>query len=148
MKTLFFIFWSSPPNLRAKSIPKKDNTGFGAKYLPDRCRIPNSSGFGCVSIPPPKFLCPLPQTHYSGSMPGTILFYSQCTIYTVVCDQIAKISSSFVLLNIIFILRKYAKNRLFDLQVFNNLSNSNYCIFVKEILLKIGYIEIGFISSN
>ena len=104
MKT--FFFWSSPPNLRAKSTPKKDNTGFGAKYSPDRCRIPNLYGLGCVSAPPPKFLCPLPQTRYSGSVPRTALFYSQCTIYTVVCDQIANKSFSFVVLNA-SILRKY-----------------------------------------
>ena len=106
MKTFFLFFRSSTPNLRAKSIPKKDNTGFGAKYSPDRCRIPNSSGLGCVSVPPPSFCAPLPQTHYSGSVPGTVLFYSQHTIYTVVCDQIANKSSSFVVLNA-SILRKY-----------------------------------------
>ena len=102
MKT-FFIFLSSLPNLRAKSMPKKDNTGFGAKYSPDRCRIPNSSGLGCVSVPPPKFLCPPP--------PNTLLrlrarYYSLCTIYTVVCDQIANKSSSFAVLNA-SILTKY-----------------------------------------
>ena len=100
-----FFFWSSPSNLRANSTLKKDNIGFGAKYSPDRCSIPNSSGLGCVSVTPPEFLCP-PQTHYSGSVPGTVLFYSQRTIYTVVCDQIASKSSSFVLLNA-SILRKY-----------------------------------------
>ena len=39
------------------------------------------------------------------------------------------------------------ENRLSDLQVFSNLSNGNYRIFVKEMLLEIGFIEIGFISS-
>ena len=41
-----------------------------------------------------------------------------------------------------------AENRLCDLQAFSNFKNFNYCIFVKEILLEIGFIEIGFISSN
>ena len=41
-----------------------------------------------------------------------------------------------------------AENRLCDLQVFGNLSNGNYRIFAKEIRLEIGFIEIGFISSN
>ena len=41
-----------------------------------------------------------------------------------------------------------AENRLCDLQVFSNLSNCNYRILVKEILLEIGFIEIVFISSN
>ena len=41
-----------------------------------------------------------------------------------------------------------AENRLCDLQVFSNLSNCNYRIFVNEMLLEIGFIEIGFISSN
>ena len=41
-----------------RSIPKKDNLGFGAKYSPDRCRIPNSSGFGCVNVPRPSFCAP------------------------------------------------------------------------------------------
>ena len=68
MKTFFLFVWSSPPNLRAKSIPKKDNTGFGAKYSPDRCRIPNSSGLGCVSVPSPKFLCPPPPNTISSSV--------------------------------------------------------------------------------
>ena len=40
------------------------------------------------------------------------------------------------------------ENRLCDLQVFSNLSNCNYRIFVKEMLLEISFIEIGFISSN
>ena len=40
------------------------------------------------------------------------------------------------------------KNRLCDLQVFSNLSNCNYRIFVKEMMLEIGFIEIGFMSSN
>ena len=58
--------------------------------------------------PRPSFCAPLPQTHYSGSVPGrpTVLFYSQCTIYTLVCDQIANKSSSFVVLNASS-LRKY-----------------------------------------
>ena len=146
MKTFFLFFWSSPPNLRAKSMQKKDNIGFGAKYSPDRCRIPNSSGLGCATCPLLSFCAP-PQTHYSGSVPGTILFYSQCTINTVVCDQTANKSASFVLLNA-SILRKYRGKRLCDLQVFSNLSNYNYCIFVNEILLEIGFIEIGFIGSN
>ena len=63
------------------------------------------SGLGCVSVPP-KFWCPLPQALYSDSVPGTVLFYLQCTIYTVVCDQIGNKSSSFVVLNV-SILRKY-----------------------------------------
>ena len=33
------------------------------------------------------------------------------------------------------------ENRLCDLQVFSNLSNCNYCIFVQEILLEIGFIK-------
>ena len=41
-----------------------------------------------------------------------------------------------------------AENRLCDLQVFSDLSNCNYRIFVKEMLLEIGFIEIGFIGSN
>ena len=41
-----------------------------------------------------------------------------------------------------------AENRLCDLQVFSNLSNYNYRIFVNEMLLEIGFIEICFISSN
>ena len=36
--------------------------------------------------------------------------------------------------------RKYAKNRLSDQQVYSNLSNCNYRIFVKKILLEIGFI--------
>ena len=40
------------------------------------------------------------------------------------------------------------ENRLCDLQVFSNLSNCNYRIFVKEILLEIGFIEIGFFSLD
>ena len=123
MKIFFVFFWSSSPNLRAKSIPKKNNKGFGAKYSPDRCRIPNLSGLGCLSVPPPKFLCP-PQTNYSGSVPGTILFYSQCTIYTVVCDHIANKLSSFVLLHAT-ILRKYRGKPFCNLQVFCNLSNQS-----------------------
>ena len=55
-KTVFYFFWSSPPNLRAKSIPKEDNIGFEAKYSPDCCLISNASGFGCASVPQ-KFLC-------------------------------------------------------------------------------------------
>ena len=106
MKTFFSFFQSSPPSLRAKSIPKKDNIGFGAKYSPDLCRIPNSSDLGCVSVPPPSFCAPILQAHYSGSVPGTVLFYSQCTIYTVFCDQIANKSPSCVVLNA-SILRKY-----------------------------------------
>ena len=39
------------------------------------------------------------------------------------------------------------KNHLCDLQVCNNLSNCNYRILVKEILLEIDFIEISFISS-
>ena len=74
--------------------------------------------------------------------PVSILFYLQWANDTVVCDQIANKSSSFVLLNA-SILRKYR-----GLQVFSNLSNCNYHIFVKEILLEIGFIEIGFISLN
>ena len=34
-KDLFLFFWSSPPNLMAKFIPKEDNIRFGAKYSPD-----------------------------------------------------------------------------------------------------------------
>ena len=59
MKTFFYFFWSSPPNLRAKSIPKEYNIGLGAKYSPDCCSIPNSSGLGCVNVPP-KVFAPLP----------------------------------------------------------------------------------------
>ena len=36
-----------------------------------------------------------------------------------------------------------AENRFCDSQVFSNLSNCTYHIFVKEILLKIGFIEIA-----
>ena len=134
-----FIFWYSPPNLRKKSIPKAENIGFGAKYSPDCCRIPNAFGFGCVSAP--QNFC-TPETHYSGARPVTILFYLQCTNYTVVCDQIANKSSLFVLLNA-SILKKYR-----GLQVFSYLSKCNYRVFVYEILLEIGFIEIGFISSD
>ena len=91
-KDLFYFFWSSPPNLRAKSIPKEDNIVFGAKYSPDCCRIANASGLGCVSVPPKVFVPP--ETHFSGSGPVIILFYLQCTNYTVVLDQIANKSSS------------------------------------------------------
>ena len=38
-----------------------------------------------------------------------------------------------------------AENRLCDSQVFSNLLNYTYRIFVKEVLLEIGFIEIGFI---
>ena len=99
-----------------------------------------ASGLGCVSVPPKVFVPP--ETHYSGAGPVTTLFYLQCTNYTVVCDQIANKSSLFVLL-IASILRKYR-----GLQVFSNLSNCNYRIFVKKLLLEIGLIEIGFISLN
>ena len=132
---LFFLFWFSPSNLRVKSIPKEDNVGFGANYSPECCRIPNASGFGCVSVPLKVFVPP--ETHYSGAGLVTILFYLQCMNYTVVCNQMAYKSSWFVLQNA-SILSKYC-----DLRVFSNLSNCNYRIFVKEILL-----EIGFISSN
>ena len=37
--------------------------------------------------------------------------------------------------------RNIAKNGLCDLQVYNNLTNCSYRIFVKEILLEIGFIE-------
>ena len=57
MKT-FFFFWSSPPNLRAKSIPKEDNKRFGAKYSPDCRGIPKAHGLGCVNVPPKVFLPP------------------------------------------------------------------------------------------
>ena len=63
MKIFFYFFSLHLQNLRAKSIPKKVNTGFGAKYSTDRCHIPNSSGFGCVSVPPPKFFPPPPNTY-------------------------------------------------------------------------------------
>ena len=126
--------------MRAKSIPKEHSIGFGAKYLPDCCRIPNSSGLGCVSVPPKVFVPP--ETLYSGAGPATTLLYLQCTNCTVVCEQIANKSSSFVLLNA-GILRKYR-----GLQVLSNLSNCNYRIFVKEILLEIGFVQIDFISSN
>ena len=98
MKT-FFIFLVFTSKFQGKIHTKERYHRIRSKYSPNCCRIPNSSGLGCVSFPPPKFLCPLPQTHYSGSVPDTVLFYSQCTIYTVVCDQIANKSSSFVLLN-------------------------------------------------
>ena len=39
-----------------------------------------------------------------------------------------------------------AENHLCHLQIFRNLSNCNYRIFVKEILLNISFIEIGYIS--
>ena len=90
---------------------------------------------------PPQLFVP-PETHNSGAGPVIILLYLQCTNYTVVWDQIANKSSLFVLLNA-SILRKYR-----GLQVFSNLSNCNYRIFVRDILLEIGFIEIGFISSN
>ena len=41
-----------------------------------------------------------------------------------------------------------AENRLCNLQVFGNLSNCNYRIFDENMLLEIGFIEIGFIRSN
>ena len=44
--------------------------------------------------------------------------------------------------------RNIAENPLCYPQVYSNLSNRNNHIFVEEILLKIGFIEIGFISSN
>ena len=100
MTTFFLFFWSSPPNMRANFVQKKNNIGFGAKCSPDRCLIPNSTGRRCVSVSSPKFLCPSPQTHHSGSVPDTILFYSQGMIYTVVCNQTANKSSSFVFLNV------------------------------------------------
>ena len=34
-----------------------------------------------------------------------------------------------------------AKSRLCDLQVYSHLSNCNDCVFVKEIMLEIGFIE-------
>ena len=40
------------------------------------------------------------------------------------------------------------ENHLCDLQVFSDLSDYIYRIIVKEMLLEIGFIEIGFISSN
>ena len=58
-----------------------------------------------------------------------------CTNYTVVCDQIA--NKPFVLLNA-SIFGEYRVNHLCDLQVYSNLSNCNYRIFVEEILLEIG----------
>ena len=104
-ENLFFIFLSSPPNLRAKSIPKKDNIGFGEKCSSDCSDISKAFGLGCVSVLP-KIFCPPPETHYSGSGPVTVLFYLQCTNCTVVCDQRAIKSSLFVLLHA-SILRKY-----------------------------------------
>ena len=69
---------------------------FGAKYSPDCCRIPNASGL--VSFVYPKIFVPR-ETHYSGAGLITILFFLQCTNYTVVCNQIADKSSSFALRN-------------------------------------------------
>ena len=54
-------------------------------------------------------------------------------------DQIANKPSSFVILNV-SILVKYREKRLCDLQVYSNLSSCNYRIFVKKILLEIGFI--------
>ena len=88
------FFWSSPSTLRAKSIPKKNNIGFGANCwgIPKASRL--RKGF------PKSFFAPfLPP-------PETVLFYLQCTNCTLVCDQIENKSSSFVLLNA-SILRKY-----------------------------------------
>ena len=79
MKT-FFIFWSSPSNLRAKSVLKQNDMKFGAKYSPDCCRIPNASDPRCVCVPSKVFVPP--ETHYSGAAPVTILFYLQCRNYT------------------------------------------------------------------
>ena len=95
MTTLFL--WSLPPNLRTKSVLKEDNLGFGAKYSPDGFRIPNASGPGCVNVSRKVFL-PL-KTPYFSAEPVTIRFYLLCTNYSVVCDQRANESSSFVLLN-------------------------------------------------
>ena len=72
MKT-FFLFFCSSPNMRKKSIPKKDNIEFGAKYSPDCCRISNASSFGCVSVPP-KIVVPR-EAHYFGAGPVTMQFY-------------------------------------------------------------------------
>ena len=106
---------------------------------------------GCVSVPP-KVLCPPPppppETHYSGSGPVTVLFYLQCTNCTLVCDQIENKSSSFVFLNA-SILGKYREKpslRFASFQQFIELYH--YRIFVKKMLLEIGFIEIVFISSN
>ena len=75
----FLFFWSSPTNLRTKSVLKEDNIGFGAKYLPDWCCIPNASGLGCVSIPS-KVLCPPKHTILA---PGLLLYCFTCSARTI-----------------------------------------------------------------
>ena len=131
-------------------------------------------GPSCVSVPPKVFAPRKHTTLAPGLSAATILFCLQCTNYTdsqqiilfcptkcqhfgkiprktvfAVCkfSRIANKSSWSVLLNA-SIWWNIAENRLCDPQVYSNLSNSNYRIFVKEILLEIGFIEIGFISSN
>ena len=82
-----------------------------------------------------------PQNFFAPPFRNPLLGLRACFCTVLLCDQIANKSFSFVLLN-------GAENRFCDLQVFSNLSNSNYRIFVTKILLEIGFIEIGCISSN
>ena len=107
MKTFFYFFWSSPPNLRAISLQKKDNIRIWSKIFTRS--LPHSEFvWSRLRKRPPTQVFEPPQTHYSGSVLGAILFYSQCMINTVICDQRANKSSSFVLLNA-SILRKYRR---------------------------------------
>ena len=57
MKTFFLFLWSSLPNLRAKSIPKKDNLGFGAKYLLTRLLKHSKSIWSSLRKHLPKSFC-------------------------------------------------------------------------------------------
>ena len=95
---------------------------------------------------PPRAFVP-PETHYFGT--GQLLLsYLQCTNYAVICDQRANKSYSFVLLNA-SILGKYREKpslRSASLQQLIEVYG-NYRVFVNEILLEIGFIEISFISS-
>ena len=76
-----FIFLSSPPNLRAKSIPKEYNIEFGAKYSPDCWGILKASGLGCVSIPPKVFLPPPPKPTTLAT--DLLLYCSTCSARTI-----------------------------------------------------------------
>ena len=100
MKTFFYFFWSTPPNLRTKSVLKVDNIGFGANYSPVCCRISNT--YGCVSVrllkrTPKIFRAPRNTLLWRRACYYIVLL--QCTNYSVVCDQIAHKSNPFVLLN-------------------------------------------------
>ena len=53
--------------------------GFGAKYSPECCRIPNASGPGCVSVLPKVFVPP--ETLYSGTGPVTTVLLAVHELY-------------------------------------------------------------------